>query len=171
MDAVFEKVVSILRSRGFDIRPLAIAPMVDKLIAGSRIISVYEGAHTHEQRYRQFGRRLRDVAKMVEEGRQIPVGRYDEARGFIAESKRRFRDIYSATPVLLVPAATGPAPEGLASTGDSRMNRAWTALGTPAIAVPVPVNDSMPMGLQLTAAPGQDSLVLHTAVRVAAKLS
>ena len=169
MVTVVEKAVSRLRSRGFEIRPVAVAPMVDKLIAESRVVSVYEGARVHEQRYRQYGSQLRDVAKMVEEGLQIPAGRYEAARAFIAESKQRFDEIYSATPVLLVPAATGPAPRGLASTGDSRMNRAWTALGTPAIAVPMPV-DGMPMGLQLTAAPGHDSRVLHTAVRVAAQL-
>jgi Asp-tRNA(Asn)/Glu-tRNA(Gln) amidotransferase A subunit family amidase len=61
------------------------------------------------------------------------------------------------TPVILVPAATGPAPLGLSSTGDSRMNTAWTALGTPAISIPMPVSNGLPLGLQLTADRGQDA--------------
>lgn len=167
MATAIQKVVSVLRSRGMEIKPVPITAMLEKLTGESRVVSTYEGARAHEQRYREYGTRLQDVAKMVEEGLQIPLGRYQEARAFIAESKRRFDEIYSVTSVLLVPAATGPAPKGLSSTGDSRMNRAWTALGTPAIALPMPVQSGMPMGIQLTAAPRQDSLLLRTAVRVA----
>jgi Asp-tRNA(Asn)/Glu-tRNA(Gln) amidotransferase A subunit family amidase len=74
--------------------------------------------------------------------------------------------LYKATPVILVPAATGPAPAGLASTGDPAMNAPWTALGTPAIAIPIPVGPALPLGLQLTAAHGQDGVLLRTAERV-----
>ena len=75
-------------------------------------------------------------------------------------------EIYKTTPVVLVPAATGPAPLGLSSTGNSRMNAPWTALGTPAISVPMPVGDGLPLGLQLTAAPGEDARVLRAAARL-----
>ena len=65
-----------------------------------------------------------------------------------------------------MPAATGPAPRGLALTGDSRMNAPWTALGTPAITIPMPVGGALPLGLQLTADHGEDARVIRTAVRV-----
>ena len=74
--------------------------------------------------------------------------------------------MYRATPVILVPAAPGPAPLGLRSTGDSRMNAPWTALGTPAISIPMPVGDALPLGLQLTADRGQDARIIQSAVRV-----
>jgi Asp-tRNA(Asn)/Glu-tRNA(Gln) amidotransferase A subunit family amidase len=45
-------------------------------------------------------------------------------------------------------------------------NPAWTALGTPAVAIPMPVADSLPLGLQLTAAHGQDARVLQAAASV-----
>jgi Asp-tRNA(Asn)/Glu-tRNA(Gln) amidotransferase A subunit family amidase len=73
---------------------------------------------------------------------------------------------YKATPVILVPAATGPAPRGLASTGDARMNAPWSALGTPAISIPLPVAGGLPLGLQLTANHGEDARVIRTAVRL-----
>ena len=73
--------------------------------------------------------------------------------------------------MILTPAATGPAPKGLASTGDARMNSPWTALGTPAIAVPMSVpEDELPLGVQLTAAHGRDAFLLRTAQRIAAAL-
>jgi len=169
MAAAFQNAISLLRGRGVEVKPVNITAMLDKLIQESRVVSTYEGARFHEQRYREYGRRLQDIAKLVEEGLQIPDQRYQEAIAFIAESKERIAEIYTTAPVILVPAATGPAPKGLTSTGDSRMNRAWTALGTPAIALPMPVHNELPLGLQLTGAPGQDSRVLHTAVRIAAR--
>ncbi|MFL5257847.1 MAG: hypothetical protein ACJ8AI_34205, partial [Rhodopila sp.] len=41
-----------------------------------------------------------------------------------------------------------PCPEGLSYTGDAKMNAPWTALGTPAISIPMPVGDALPLGLQ-----------------------
>ena len=64
-------------------------------------------------------RAARRFADLVREGLQIPVERYDEARRYIAACKTRVAEMYKATPVILVPAATGPAPLGLASTGDA----------------------------------------------------
>jgi Asp-tRNA(Asn)/Glu-tRNA(Gln) amidotransferase A subunit family amidase len=44
-------------------------------------------------------------------------------------------------------------------------------MGTPAISIPMPVASALPLGLQLTAAHGQDARVLHAAVEVARLLS
>jgi Asp-tRNA(Asn)/Glu-tRNA(Gln) amidotransferase A subunit family amidase len=74
--------------------------------------------------------------------------------------------MYKATPVILVPAATGPAPRGLASTGDPEMNAPWTAVGTPAISIPMPVTSGLPLGLQITADQGQDARAIRTAVQL-----
>jgi Asp-tRNA(Asn)/Glu-tRNA(Gln) amidotransferase A subunit family amidase len=46
------------------------------------------------------------------------------------------------------------------------MNAPWSALGTPAISIPMPVADGLPLGLQLTANHGEDARVLRTAVRL-----
>jgi Asp-tRNA(Asn)/Glu-tRNA(Gln) amidotransferase A subunit family amidase len=46
------------------------------------------------------------------------------------------------------------------------MNAPWTALGTPAITIPMPVGNALPLGLQLTADRGQDARVLRTAARL-----
>jgi Asp-tRNA(Asn)/Glu-tRNA(Gln) amidotransferase A subunit family amidase len=72
---------------------------------------------------------------------------------------------FAQYPIVLSPAATGPAPLGLESTGDPRMNSPWTALGVPAILVPMPV-DGPPVGLQMNAAAGHDTELLDAAVEV-----
>jgi Asp-tRNA(Asn)/Glu-tRNA(Gln) amidotransferase A subunit family amidase len=46
------------------------------------------------------------------------------------------------------------------------MNAPWTALCTPAISIPMPVANGLPLGLQLTADHGQDARVLRTAARL-----
>jgi Asp-tRNA(Asn)/Glu-tRNA(Gln) amidotransferase A subunit family amidase len=166
MATAFQHAVSRLRRAGVSIRTVSIAPMLAKLTDAQRTVMFYEGARFHEQRFKEYGDRLADMADLVREGLQIPAVRYDDAMRYIGDCKRTFAEMYKATPVILVPAAVGPAPLGLASTGDSRMNAPWTALGTPAITIPMPVGNALPLGLQLTADHGQDARVLRAAVRV-----
>ncbi len=168
MAQAFQSAVTLLRARGVSVRPVSITAMLDKLNEEARLVMFYEGARFHKQRFEQYGDQLKDLAGLIREGLQISDGRYDGARRFIEESKRQIAGMFKTTPVILVPAATGPAPLGLASTGDARMNSPWTALGTPAISIPMPVGNAMPLGLQLTAGHGQEQRVLQTAIRLAA---
>ena len=166
MTAAFRKAINVLRGAGVALREINIAAMLEKLADAAQTVMFYEGARFHEQRYKEYGAKLADLADLVRDGLQIPEQRYDDARRYIAESKATVSELYKATPVILVPAATGPAPLGLASTGDPRMNAPWTALGTPAISIPMAVAGGLPLGLQLTADHGQDARVLQTALRI-----
>src|SRR6266550_305546 len=166
MQTVFRNALSALRSAGASIQTIEIAGMLAKLADESKTVMFYEGARFHQQRFKEYGSRLADLADLVRDGLRISEGRYDEARRYIAECRDRVAELYKATPVILVPAATGPAPLGLSSTGDPKMNAPWTALGTPAISIPLPVPSGLPLGLQLTADHGQDARVLQTAVRL-----
>jgi Asp-tRNA(Asn)/Glu-tRNA(Gln) amidotransferase A subunit family amidase len=166
MAAAFQQALSRLRVAGAAIRSIDIAGMLAKLDEAATVVMFYEGARFHQQRYNEHGARLADMADLVREGLLISVDRYDEARQYIAECKARMTELYKATPVILVPSATGPAPSGLESTGDARMNAPWTALGVPAISIPLPVRGGLPLGLQLTAGHGEDARVIRTAVRL-----
>jgi len=166
MQTAFRNAISALRNAGVSMQSVDIAGMLAKLADESKTVMFYEGARFHQQRYKEYGSRLADLADLVRDGLQISEERYDEARRYIAECRDRVAEMYKATPVILVPAATGPAPPGLSSTGDSRMNSPWTALGTPAISIPLPVPSGLPLGLQLTADHGQDARLIQTAVRL-----
>jgi len=172
MAAAFQNALSLLRSAGASIQSINIAGMLAKLSDAADTVTFYEGARFHQQRFNEYGSRLgAELVDLVQKGLQVSVERYDEARRYIAECKARVAEMYKATPVMLSPAATGPAPLGLASTGDPRMNAPWTAMGTPAISIPIPVASGLPLGLQLTADHGQDARVLRTAVRLQRMLS
>ena len=166
MADAFRSAVAMLRGAGVAVRAVDIAAPLARLVAASDVMQAYEAARHHEQRYKQYGTRLQDLADLVRDGLQMPASRYDAALREVADAKAHFRRLYADTPVMLVPAATGPAPRGYDTTGDPRMNAPWTALGTPAISVPLPVGAALPLGLQLTADQGQDARVLRAAVRV-----
>ena len=165
MATVFRQTIAQLRRAGASIRSIDVAGLLARVSDAGNTVMFYEAARFHRERFEEHGDRLADVANVVREGLQMPPEQYEEARCIIADGQRRIAEFYQRTPVILVPGATGPAPRGLASTGDAEANAPWTAFGTPAISIPMPVaNGALPLGLQLTADRGQDAQVLRTAV-------
>jgi Asp-tRNA(Asn)/Glu-tRNA(Gln) amidotransferase A subunit family amidase len=171
MSAAFQDAIAKMQRGGMSIRCVDIAGMLASLAEAAHVVMCYEGARFHRERYEEHGARLGDLADLVRWGLELPESRYDEARRHIDACRANVMELYESTPIILVPAATGPAPSGLSSTGDPAMNAPWTALGVPAISVPMPVGTDLPLGLQLTAAHGQDGLLLRTAVRVSDTLA
>ncbi len=165
MANAFRQALSLLRRSGVSIKAVDIADMLKKLDAANGVLVSYEGARFHEARLKEFGDRLdQPLANLIRDGLKIPAEQYDEAKRYISASRVRLAEIFRSTPVIVTPAATGPAPLGLSDTGDPRMNAPWTALGTPAVSIPMPVAGGLPLGLQLTADLGQDSRVLQAAL-------
>jgi len=65
---------------------------------------------------------------------------------------------------ILAPAALGPAPARLDTTGDAIFNGLWTFVGAPAVTLPLfTAGNGMPMGAQLVGARGDDGRLLRTA--------
>ena len=168
MATTFNESLVMLQQAGVSVRFINIAAMLAKLADAAHVVMSYEAARFHQQRYEEHGDRLADLADLVRSGLEIPESRYDGARRHIDVCRQKMAELYQYTPVIALPAATGPAPSGLGSTGDPTMNSPWTALGTPAISIPMPVGSDLPLGMQLTAAPGNDALLLRAAERIAA---
>jgi aspartyl-tRNA(Asn)/glutamyl-tRNA(Gln) amidotransferase subunit A len=81
-------------------------------------------------------------------------------------------EIFDRCDAILAPAAPGPAPAGLSSTGSSIFNGLWTLCGTPAVTVPLLEADSgLPMGVQLIGRRGDDARLLRTARWLAARVA
>ena len=168
MATTFNESLVMLQQAGVSVRFINIAALLAKLADAAHVVMSYEAARFHQQRYEEHGDRLADLADLVRSGLEIPESRYDGARRHIDVCRQKMAELYQYTPVIALPAATGPAPSGLGSTGDPTMNSPWTALGTPAISIPMPVGSDLPLGMQLTAAPGNDALLLRAAERIAA---
>jgi Asp-tRNA(Asn)/Glu-tRNA(Gln) amidotransferase A subunit family amidase len=131
-----------------------------------KVICTYEGAHTHEARWREHGEGIgHKLAQLVEEGLRIPVEEYRAALTTVTGIKREVSSVFRQYPVLITPSAPGTAPAGLESTGDPIMNLPWTALGVPAISLPMPAL-GLPLGLQLVSESGTDNALLALAVEI-----
>ena len=164
MEAAFRQTADGLKAAGFRVDTIPF-PGWAELTAASRLVNQYEGARTHEQVWRQHGAALgAKLAQLISDGLRLSESQYRDALAVIGEMKRKMDAVFREYPVVLTPAAPGPAPRGLESTGDPRMNSAWTALGTPAISVPMACAKGLPLGLQMAARNGDDALLLDFAV-------
>jgi Asp-tRNA(Asn)/Glu-tRNA(Gln) amidotransferase A subunit family amidase len=138
----------------------------ERLLAAAQAINRYEGARSQRERFEQFGERMgTQLAALIREGLRMPQSEYEDAREHVERMKVEVNSIFWEYPAILTPAALGPAPEGLESTGDPSPNAPWTALGVPAISVPLPVAGG-PCGVQVTGAWGRDDALMGVAAQL-----
>ncbi|HEY8049777.1 MAG TPA: amidase [Ramlibacter sp.] len=115
-------------------------------------------AHEFEHHRDQLSPLLRDY---LAQARNTSDESYAQAQATARSARLAAHKWIEGIDVLLTPSAPDEAPEGYASTGASTFNRAWTLLGTPCVNVPGATGvRGLPMGVQLVAAPGEDSVCL-----------
>jgi Asp-tRNA(Asn)/Glu-tRNA(Gln) amidotransferase A subunit family amidase len=136
------------------------------LVDTARTINTFEGARTQRARFTEFGTRIgKRLAELVRVGLELPRPEYEEALAYVRQMRVEMQALFREYSIVLTPAATGPAPATLASTGDPVHNAPWTALGTPSMAIPMPVSGA-PLGLQLAAPWGRDDSLVGIAARL-----
>jgi Asp-tRNA(Asn)/Glu-tRNA(Gln) amidotransferase A subunit family amidase len=151
------------RARGFAVDEFEPIAGWDRLLDSARTINHYEGARSHAARYAEFGERIgAQLAALVRTGLALPADEYQAALAHVEEMRASMDRVFEEHPMILTPATIGPAPLGFATTGDPRLNAPWTALGVPAISIPMPTTGA-PLGLQITAARGCDDALLSFA--------
>lgn len=108
-----------------------------------------------------LGHMTRDA---MEEGRLVSAFDYLSSVACRLELNDALAPIFAEFDAILCPAALGPAPRGLASTGNSIMNGLWTMAGTPAITLPLLTSpQGLPLGVQLVGKFGRDAQLLKAA--------
>ena len=101
-----------------------------------------------------IGERLR---AMIIEGQAISEEKYIAERAELNALRKTFFAAFAPNDVFLWPAAPGPAPEGLESTGEPKYIAPWTALGGPMVTMPIGKTlEGMPLGSILCGLPGKD---------------
>jgi Asp-tRNA(Asn)/Glu-tRNA(Gln) amidotransferase A subunit family amidase len=96
---------------------------------------------------------------------------FDEARRAGKRARIAAHDFFRDIDAVITFSAPGPAPEGLASTGDAKFNRLWTLLGVPCVNVPgCQDGRGLPVGVQVIAPFGRDDRALAVALRLEAAL-
>jgi Asp-tRNA(Asn)/Glu-tRNA(Gln) amidotransferase A subunit family amidase len=103
------------------------------------------------------------LAEVIGEGRTVSDAEYAAALARRDDLYAALTLILSRYDAILTPAASGPAPRGLASTGSPAFNFLWTYLGMPAISLPLLEANGLPLGVQLVGARGGDAGLLKVA--------
>ncbi len=155
--------VERLRASGVPVIDAELPEGWDLTARAARVINDYEGARTHAGRFQEFGERIgKRLAELVRRGLEIAEGEYEGAREQVERTRLELSRIFWEYPAIVSAAAMGAAPSGLGSTGDPGVNAPWTALGVPAISVPLMVSGG-PLGLQINGAWGRDDAVVTVA--------
>jgi Asp-tRNA(Asn)/Glu-tRNA(Gln) amidotransferase A subunit family amidase len=158
--AAIDAAVAALRARGATLTEVELPPVFDDVVEAQRLIQLVETAHALSRDRAQLSDAL---GAAVDEGLRVPDRDYWRARTCLAHAAGPCRDALERFDAVLTPATTG-VPPLLPSTGDPLFCRAWTALGTPCVAVPLAVTEAgLPAGLQLVAPPGGDAALLRAA--------
>jgi Asp-tRNA(Asn)/Glu-tRNA(Gln) amidotransferase A subunit family amidase len=167
---VIESAAELLGARAREL-PRALVGLADD----APIVQSYEGAASLAWERRHYPELLSDeLRERLAWGDVIRPVDYDEVlrRATLGRSVSVIDELFADADVLVTPAVTGEAPEGLGYTGDPRFCRLWTLLGLPALTVPGSVGASgMPIGVQLIARPRAEDVLIHAGRELAAKLS
>jgi len=162
MEAAFQDGLARLRSNGFSVQSLPLPASFTALPEATRLVMRFEAARLHGDLFHRYGVAVGvQLAGLLQEGLATREEDYQTALRHIEAARAEFASICEEHPVWVTPAALGPAPEGLASTGDPRCNLPFTAIGVPALALPFGRSErGLPLGLQLATPAGREDLLL-----------
>jgi len=164
VSAAFETSLGQLDEAGVQIVDVTI-PELEHAAAAEYAILLAEASAVHDGRYREHRAEYGlEIRRYLATGDAVLAIDYIRA---LRHCRRFRRDVEALMPpfdALLMPAAPGPAPRGLASTGDASFCAPWSFAGVPAIALPSGVAaDGLPQSVQLVAAPWREATLLRAA--------
>jgi Asp-tRNA(Asn)/Glu-tRNA(Gln) amidotransferase A subunit family amidase len=139
-----------------------------------QIIMSAEMALNLEHEYTVASEQLSDkLRNQIEQGRQVAAFDYQRALTRIAPIHESFLELFQQRyDAILTPAAAGPAPKGLAATGDPSFCTLWTLCGMPCISLPLLESvNGLPVAAQLVGPRYGDARLLRTARWLATKVA
>jgi len=161
--AAFEAAAQRLAEKGARLVDLELD--FQELDAAASTILVYEMARALAYEITNHRARVSPMLlERVDSGANMPYAQYAKAMAYAADCRSRLRDLAGEADAILTPSATGEAPLGLGSTGNTAMNRLWTLLHGPCVTVPAGNGPGgLPLGVQLVGIPGSDLKTLAVA--------
>jgi len=155
----------VLETVGCEVSEFRLPAEFEAGMDAHELIHNAEAAAVHIDTYRRrpedYGSKLRAI---IETGLQIPAPTYLRAQQIRTLVIRRLRALLDDVDVIATPAAPGPAPEGLASTGSPVFNRPFSFTGFPSLTVPCGFTAAgLPVGLQLAGRPFDEGTILRVA--------
>ena len=168
--SAFEGQVERLQAAGYRVVRARVLEDIAEIEHRHTRLMAYEAAQVHREWFAEFESRYRPrTAQLLREGQQVDRLDAQAAIAGIAVVRQALQATMAEANIDLwiSPAAPGPAPEGIDSTGDPAMNRPWTHAGLPTVTVPAgAAENGMPLGLQCSGAFGTDEQVLAWAGQI-----
>jgi Asp-tRNA(Asn)/Glu-tRNA(Gln) amidotransferase A subunit family amidase len=165
MQAHMFEVIELLRQGGnwvelFDL-PISYLYIRDAKVA----IESVEAAEVHRQLFSEHVTEYGPKARAkIETGQLIPGTAYVQGQRLRRQFRRDIDEGMASLDALIMPAATGPAPRDLSSTGDPAFYSPWSTAGLPTITVPTGISrNGMPLGVQLIGRGHDDARLLRAA--------
>ncbi len=169
---VFTNQLEKLRAEGYLIKEINVLNNIEEIADWHHVLISAEMALEHADLYGRFAHLYRPrTAQLIEEGRNVSSRDLAEARKRQKELREELETVMREEKIDLwiTPAAPGPAPEGLSTTGNPAMNMPWTNSGLPSISIPAgKAANGLPLGLQLVAPFMGDELLLNWSIEVEA---
>jgi aspartyl-tRNA(Asn)/glutamyl-tRNA(Gln) amidotransferase subunit A len=105
-----------------------------------------------------------EILEAIDKGNDIKARDYLAALDWRKVLNAGLEEVFKRCDAIITPAATGPAPDNLKTTGNPIFNGLWTFCGTPAVTIPLLWSQNgMPMGVQLVGRVGDDARLMRTA--------
>ncbi|MCY3900171.1 MAG: amidase [Caldilineaceae bacterium] len=160
----FEKTLDRMAAAGLRIERVSFFPNYAELNVRHRRLTAVEVSEVHKEWYKAYSDRYSvHMHEIMETGATVS----DEEREGIRADQLRLRHkmeealLSCGADLWVAPAAPGPAPYGIHSTGNPIMNLPWTNAGVPALAVPSgEAENGLPLGVQFCAPFGADERLL-----------
>jgi Asp-tRNA(Asn)/Glu-tRNA(Gln) amidotransferase A subunit family amidase len=151
--AAFERHLKRLEEAGYTVRRVPTFQDIEAIAHRHHRLVCAEMAQVHAHWFGQYSVLYRPrTAQAIREGQTISYPEYDLYRSSPQALRDELETLMKATQIDLwvCPSATGPAPEGIESTGSPALNLPWTHAGLPALTLPAGrAENGLPLGLQI----------------------
>ena len=164
--SAFDKAADVLSNAGADIAELDLPTSFDDLADHHVTVMAWEAAANYAYEHHAHRLALSDhLVALLDRGAETPEADYVIAKRRIADCAEHMAVVWNAHDVIVTPSAPGEAPHCDAGTGDPIFCRMWTALGLPAITIPIDLGpQGLPLGIQFIGPIGEDELLLDVAL-------
>jgi Asp-tRNA(Asn)/Glu-tRNA(Gln) amidotransferase A subunit family amidase len=140
-----------------------------ELAAAHAVVMAYEAARTLAAEARHPESLSGHLNALLNRGRRTADAEYSAALATARTARATVLALLADVDAILGPAAPGPAPHGLAATGNPVLSRPWQLLGLPVVTVPGHRDpQGLPLGLQLVGHPDRVGRLLGVARAVEA---